>query len=189
MRTFSIGTWKNNGGFTLLEIIVVIFILGLIAVLAYPSLQTLAEDGLSTASRRLAGTVQYLYHQAMATRQVHRLSYDFAENAFRVQVVGPNGVLAAPASSVPSRVSLPPGVGFKDIVSLRQGKVAQGEVFTHFFPSGLVERTVIHLADEDQNVLTLDIHPLTGRVSIYEGYVDVEDSSGAMGQPLAQTGF
>jgi general secretion pathway protein H len=161
-------------GFTLLEIVVVLFIIGLLLLLIYPKIQTLTENGLQSASRHLVGTIQYLYHESMANRQIRRLSYDLQGRAYQVQAINSVGESATPAS-IGSRVPLPQGVAFQDVVTLRQGKVTEGEAFTQFYPAGLVEKTVIHLTDQDQRVFTLDINPLTGRVKVYEGYIEVEE--------------
>ncbi len=161
-------------GFTFLEIVVVLFIIGLLLLLVYPKIQTLTENGLQSASRHLVGTIQYLYHEAMATHQVRRLSYDLRAGAYQVQAINSFGESATPAS-IGGWVQLPQGVTFQDVVTLRQGKVTEGEAFTQFFPAGLVEKTVIHLTDQNQHVFTLDINPLSGRVKVYEGYIEVKE--------------
>jgi general secretion pathway protein H len=163
-------------GFTLLEITVVLFVFGLLLLLVYPKIQTLTENGLQTASRHLVGTIQYLYHEAMANRQVRRISYDLQGGAYQVQAINSLGE-SATATSLGGRVKLPRGVAFQDVVTLHQGKVTEGEAFTQFFPAGLVEKTVIHLKDEDQHVITLDINPLSGRVKVYEGYIEIQEAA------------
>lgn len=162
-------------GFTFLEITVVLFIMGLLLLLIYPKIQTLTENSLQSASRRLVGTIQYLYHEAMATRQVRRLTYDLNGGAYQVQVTNSLGEWGPPASMAKEWVKLPHGVAFQDVVTLHQGKVTEGEAFTQFFPAGLVEKTMIHLTDQDQHVFTLDINPLTGRVKVYDGYIEVKE--------------
>jgi general secretion pathway protein H len=164
-----------GSGFTLLEITVVLFIIGLLLLLAYPKIQALTENSLQSASRRLVGTIQYLYHEAMATHQVRRLSYNLRDGAYQVQATNSTEASITPVS-IGGWVRLPQGVSFQDVVTLRQGKVTEGEAFTQFFPAGLVEKTVIHLTDQDQHVFTLDINPLSGRVKVYEGYIEVKEA-------------
>jgi general secretion pathway protein H len=162
-----------------LEIVVVLFIMGLLLLLIYPKVQGLTEDGLQRASRQLVGEVQYLYHDSMATRQVYRLSYDLRDNQYRVYVVTPHveqEILSV--SQAVRKDSLPRGVAFQDVITERQGKVTEGEAFTHFFPMGLAEKTVIHLADQDRRSFTLELNPLTGRVKVYEGYIEVQQAVG-----------
>ena len=173
--SFFISLKTKGHGFTFLEIVVVLFILGLLLLLIYPKFQSLTEDGLQTASRHLVGVIQYLYHETIATRKIHRLSYDLKASEYRVSVVNSNGELASPAPLLERRVSLPRGVTFQDVVTLHQGKVTEGEAYTQFFPVGLAEKTVIHLADRGKRVFTLEINPLTGRVKVYEGYIEVKE--------------
>lgn len=177
MGTSRTGTFNSlkGDGFTFLEIVVVLFILGLLLLLIYPKFQSLTEDGLQTATRHLVGVIQYLYHETIATRKIHRLSYDLKASGYRVSVVNSNGELASPAPILERRVSLPRGVTFQDVVTLHQGKVTEGEAYTQFFPVGLAEKTVIHLADRGKRVFTLEINPLTGRVKVYEGYVEIKE--------------
>lgn len=171
------GTPRNISrvyGYTFLEIVVVLFLVGLLLLLIYPRMQVLTEDGLRTASRRLIGMTAHLYHEAVATRKVHRLSFDLQSGQYRVSVVNFNGELQNPGPLRPSGDSLPHGVIFQDVVTLQHGKVTEGEAFTHFFPVGLVDQTVIHLRDQDQRSLTLEVNPLTGKVKVYEGYVEIK---------------
>ena len=50
--------------------------------------------------------------------------------------------------------------------------VTTGKAYTHFFPNGWAERTLVYLEDKGGSVLTLETQPLTGRVIIHEGELD-----------------
>lgn len=50
--------------------------------------------------------------------------------------------------------------------------VTTGKVYTHFFPNGWAERTLVYLEDKGGSVLTLETQPITGRVIIHEGELD-----------------
>jgi hypothetical protein len=52
------------------------------------------------------------------------------------------------------------------------GQVSRGQVYTHFYPQGYTDPTVIHLRDKDARVMTISIPPLTGEVGMYEGRVN-----------------
>ena len=47
-----------------------------------------------------------------------------------------------------------------------------GQVFTHFYPQGYVDPTVVHLRDQQARMMTVMIPPITGEARVYEGYVD-----------------
>lgn len=176
MRISRVGTSNSPRpqGFTLLEIVVVILIMGLLLLLVYPKVQVLTEDGLRTGSRELVGAIQRLYHESMATRQVHRLTYGIRTGVYRVQTVDPRQSPSAFAAEEGRLSAMPRGVLFQDVVTVRQGKVTEGEAFTHFYPTGLAENTVIHLTDGDRRSVTLAVNPLTGRVKVLDGYVEFE---------------
>lgn len=50
--------------------------------------------------------------------------------------------------------------------------VTEGKAYTHFFPNGWAERTLVYVEDAGGSVLTLETQPLTGRVVIHEGELD-----------------
>lgn len=49
-------------------------------------------------------------------------------------------------------------------------------VYTHFFPWGFMENTVIYLMDEDGDVYSLVTDPLRGNVKIYPERVDIPEA-------------
>ena len=74
-------------------------------------------------------------------------------------------------------VNLPEPIGFSDIeLPMVAGKLYEGVAYTHFYPDGYVDLTVIHL-DNGQDVYTLYVDPLTGRVSITAGYQEFDFSA------------
>lgn len=60
--------------------------------------------------------------------------------------------------------------------------VTNGKAYTHFFPNGWAERTLVYLEDSGGSVLTLETQPLTGRVIIHEGELDWPDVDEARDQ-------
>ena len=57
--------------------------------------------------------------------------------------------------------------------------VEDGKAYTHFFPNGWAERTLVYLEDSGGSVLTLETQPLTGKIVIHDGELDfqqVEDA-------------
>jgi general secretion pathway protein H len=56
--------------------------------------------------------------------------------------------------------------------------VTQGRAYLYFFPEGMTERAIIHLTDTSDGVFSLVVHPLTGRVRIVGGRVDLPRPGG-----------
>ena len=57
-------------------------------------------------------------------------------------------------------------------INLSKGKIQEGEARLLFFPDGSIERSLIHLRNEKNEVYTLEINPLTGAVKIYDRYIE-----------------
>ncbi len=67
---------------------------------------------------------------------------------------------------VPEPVRLPEGVRITDVTTQYLETISEGKAFTHFFPDGYAEPTVIHLADRNKSEYTLVVSPLSGKVSV-----------------------
>jgi prepilin-type N-terminal cleavage/methylation domain-containing protein len=163
---------SNERGVTLVELSVVIFLLSIVAVFTLPRFSGLGSRRLQSSANMLVGTVRYLANQAAANRQLLFLNYNFVEHTFWVTAYDQEGNLAEVKSNLAGRKKLLPGVEFTDIVTLHAGKVAEGEVFTQFFPNGLVETSTIHLRNNEGEEYTVLIHPVAGRATVYKGYVE-----------------
>ena len=73
-------------GFTLLELIVVMLIIGLIAGLSIRGLRSLAKSDLRTSAAKLSGAMRYLFDRASTTGKYHRLVIDVDEGRYWAEV-------------------------------------------------------------------------------------------------------
>ncbi len=80
------------------------------------------------------------------------------------------------AGPLTKKVTLPKTVSFQDVwVFHQEERVTTGQAYIYCFPSGMSEKAIIHLVDEDENAYTLWVQPLTGRVRIYPEFVEAPD--------------
>lgn len=162
-------------GFTLLELVVVLFIVGLLLTVARPRFTALTSARLEASARRLAALVRYLNGEAVFRGQLYRLHYDLDHHTYWVTVLAASQEAAefvSDESPLSRPVHLSPAVVFADVHVPGVGRVSTGQVYTHFYPQGYADPTVLHLRDQSARVVTLLIPPLTGEVRIYDGYVD-----------------
>lgn len=182
-------------------------LMALVTTMAIPSITSYFRLSLQTASRELASTVRETYNSTMVTGKVHRLVYDFKERQYWVES-GPATVLLDTAESkereerrrrsstkldeeapkspfalektiTRKKVDLPSGVEFEDVLTEQSPEpLTEGLAYTHFFPHGLTERTVIHLKDDSKHNATLVIAPLTGRTDLYDRAVSAKEALG-----------
>jgi prepilin-type N-terminal cleavage/methylation domain-containing protein len=77
------------------------------------------------------------------------------------------------------KIDLPRGVTFEDVFT-EQSKdpIKDGMAYTHFFPQGMTEQTIIHLMDSSNHHVSLVIAPLVGKSDVYDRYVTTEEVFG-----------
>jgi prepilin-type N-terminal cleavage/methylation domain-containing protein len=167
------GTWNKRQAFTLLELVVVLFIVALFATLVIPRLGAFLSHGdTNKAVRQISGLVRYLAGMSASTRTPYRLHYDLDEGRCWVSRSDAEGEFVEEQETLTRPLHLPQGVRFRDIDTPR-GVYTEGEAYTDFSPTGWVEDTLIHV--EGNSLVTLKLLPLTGDIKVYEGYVTEEE--------------
>ncbi len=167
------GRGGRGDGFTLIEVMLVTFLFGLIALLIFPKIGSFGKKDLKQTARHLSQLIGYLAQESAATRQIYRLYYHIGRGEYWV-AVGKPGLdtieFVEQTDNVGRRRALPPDIAFEAVVTSERGKVTEGEAFTQFYPVG-VDKSFIHLKDHDRT-WTLEVQSLTGRVKIHEGYIE-----------------
>jgi prepilin-type N-terminal cleavage/methylation domain-containing protein len=176
MQVRSGRSWPSSAspGFTLLELAVVIFIMGLMLSMAMPYIGGFRQAALRSQARRLAGRATYMFDEASGHKLVLRLIFDLDNNGYAAAQLDPYAVtpVFAPDNSVSGRpVMLPQAIRIRDVTIEGIGTVNRGMVSTNFYPEGYVDATVVHLQDASGDVMTLEFSPLTGQVEIIAGDV------------------
>ncbi|MBI4924478.1 MAG: prepilin-type N-terminal cleavage/methylation domain-containing protein [Bdellovibrio sp.] len=196
-------------GFTLIELLVVIFLIALISLISLPTISSYFKISLTTVARELASAVRETYTSTALTGKVHRLVYDLNEHTYWAEI-GPNIVLldtqetkekldrkkrfssTSETKEAPSlfsldksitrkKRSLPTGVFFEDILTEQSKEsIKEGLVYTHFFPHGITEQTILHIKDSANHKISLVLKPIIGRTEMYEKFVTREEANGQL---------
>ena len=169
-----LGVRSASPGFTLLELAVVIFIMGLMLTLAMPYLGGFRQAALKSQARRMAGRATYLFDEATGHKLVLRLIFDMDRNGYAVAQLDPYAVkpVFAPDTSMSGHpVLMPEAIRIRDVTVEGIGTLNKGTISTTFYPEGYVDATVVHLEDASGDVMTLEFSPLTGQVAIINGDV------------------
>jgi general secretion pathway protein H len=77
---------SHSGGFTLIEILVVLVIIGIMAGLGVRGLRALAKSDLRHSTAQLSGAIRFLFDRASTTGQYHRLVIDVTEGRYWAEV-------------------------------------------------------------------------------------------------------
>ncbi len=159
-----------NAGFTLVELIVVLVLVGAILGIVLPKTGLTAT--LPSTSRQLIGAVRDAFTAASVTQTVHRLNFDLTEGRYWITQVTTEGDRPPTDPFLAKPVTLSSRITLQDVSTWQQGKVTTGRAAIQFFPAGRTEPAAIHLADADQNAMTLLLNPLTGHMQVLDRYVD-----------------
>ena len=146
---------KNSRGFSLLELILVLIVLGLSGLLVLPNIEKgLRDRDVRRSAVALAAAARELRSQALYKGMPQQLVLNIAENSYRV---ARNGEVHFPSS-------------------VKIASVAGGEVLDNgsrqflFFPNGSTFGGRIDLSSgADSTSYSIRLHPLTGTIDVMRG--------------------
>lgn len=187
----------KNEGFSLIELMIVVAILGLVGLIAIPSISNTFRFSVQSTARELATLIKDTSNSAQITGKVHRLAYDLKNQQYWVESTAEmtllkseesvtldkqnsrsrkkeededakkNGGFRQENSLTKKKRTLAIGVKFKDIYTEQSDEpITDGIAYTHIFPQGLSEKTLVHLEDTGKNQVSLIVSNLLGRCSV-----------------------
>ncbi len=157
-------------GFTLVELLVVILVLGVVLSFVIPKLGEIGEANLKRSARHLTGVIRFLKDDAQAKKAVYRLRFDIQGGHYWPEVLAQTGnntmEFRRYHTVMAGEDSLSGSTTFKDV------RVAghPEDPYILFTPDGWVERAAIHLRDGSNKDFTLWVNSLTGNTELREGY-------------------
>ena len=199
----------KHEGFSLIELLIVVAILGLVGLIAVPSISNTFRFSVQSTARELATMIKDASNSAQISGKVHRIAYDLKTNQYWVESTGEmtmlkseesvaidkqtnkrfntneeeeaekakaNGGFRQEPSLTKKKRSLAVGVHFKDVFT-EQGNeaITEGIAYTHIFPQGLTEKTLVHLEDTGKNEVSLIVSNLLGRCTVQSRYVEQKE--------------
>ncbi|MEO5667543.1 MAG: prepilin-type N-terminal cleavage/methylation domain-containing protein [Bdellovibrionota bacterium] len=183
-------------GFTTIEVLLVIVLLGLIATTVIPNIAGLFRVGVKSSVRRFAALVKYSYDQSILTGRIHRIVLDMDKQSWKVEAAEagqlpidsqkfgllPEGmresdrVTTEPTFKVAGENlfdKMPNGVKIVQVQSWRLGKDAvakKGSVSIYSYPSGFIDEVTVVLAEEgkeESQQFLVTTKSLTGRIKVH----------------------
>lgn len=85
LRPTSAATISKPNGFTLIEVIIVVAILGMIAVMVLPRVSNIFKVSLSSSSREIASASKQAYNAAVMTKRIYRLAIDLGKQQYWIE--------------------------------------------------------------------------------------------------------
>ncbi len=186
----------------MIEVLVVLAIIVLMMTVALPTVSSYFQVSINSAARDLASRIKEAYNSAVITGRVYRMAYDLKENTYWVESGPPQVLLNTKTSTekeerrkkfqsslssksqtsqgfsldktiTRKKISLPRGVVYDGILGpLAKEALTEGTAYSHFFPSGLSEQTIIYLKDSSKHEASLVITALLGTTDLYGRHIE-----------------
>jgi len=183
---------RAAAGFTILELMIVILIIGAITGIAIPRMSAVLATDLKAAARKLGGGIQFCFNEAVIKQASVRLMFDLERGEYwltYLAVSGSTGEFVQVPNRIFKRQKLPAGIYFKNFTTPHNMEtVFSGEEFITFYPTGYAEQAVIHLASDHGEVYTILVKPLTGKIVVYDREVEFNDLGPQLGGYSSSSG-
>lgn len=174
------GVVPRAGGFTLIELIVVITVLGIISTFVVPQIGNISPKyRLRSAARIVGAQISWTRSMAGATGLPYAMRYDLEARTF--WSILPPGPEDDPELDIDERVALeklvlPDGIQFAEIRYPDGDKEeGSGVAEVRFDPHGNEGSHVVILANEEETKISVKFSSLIGTVDFFPGETDFED--------------
>lgn len=192
---------SSRGGFTLIEIMISVIIIALVVGTALPRLTRSTGSQTRKITRQVVSLNRELRNFARLKQKTYRLVIDFGseksgpglyvESASNMELLGNKDEEESTDSKkgderkspfqidkevLKKPIELPSGINFESVeLEGREGPITSGQAYIHFFPHGLVQRSIINIGDGKSLHWSLVIQPLTGQTLIKTDRVQLKD--------------
>ncbi|MFV0438382.1 MAG: prepilin-type N-terminal cleavage/methylation domain-containing protein [Desulfopila sp.] len=156
-------------GFTLLEMLVVLVLLGILLVVSVPALRNaIVDDPLRSAARKMIGAINDVRQKAISGQQPYLLHFDLDENRLWVEREEGGGETDR-NPQVENLWQLPEEVKIREVWQKRAGRTRDGVVEVWVSGRGYMDQTVIGLEDSRGNGLSLVAFAFLPEIEVHDG--------------------
>ncbi len=170
------GQIKNQQGFTLLELIIVCLLITVSLAFSVPNIrQALVIDQLAASSRKVIALIKEVRYLAAQEQQPYLIHFDldrgkiwYQQDIYEQQEENEQTV------TFPG-IQFPPSVHIQDVQTGEETeKKSSGEASLWINKQGYMDQTILHLADDHDNIISLELSPFLNTIKAHDSYIGLE---------------
>jgi len=154
----------DRRGFTLIELVVVLAIIGIVMMVVVPRLPSSDSENLKISARTLASTLRYMQDRAATARTTYFLNVEPGTDIVRIFEAAADGSDKSPDDPLLKQKAIKDGIIVYDVIIPRIGKISDGQLRLTVGMGGLRDFSVIHLQSPDGTFWTVMAFPPAARV-------------------------
>lgn len=164
---------RRRNGFTLIELVVVIALVGIMLLVAIPNFQHLFGDNARKTSQWILLRVPSVRDRAVSENQIYALHVDMDNRKLWFS----NGSMLDEdlTSAMESGLQLSDDIQILDVLYVDEGPINGGDAPIFFYPKGYSDKAILHLEKDDGARLSFLFEPFLKQVEMIDGYVDFEE--------------
>lgn len=155
------GPVASSAGFTLLEMIMVLFLMSGVLLLVIPKVVT--GENLASSGRQFIGGLRSLQSLAIALQKPLKLYVDLDKGTYWAMIVESTEEKIPLKTEWAGRRALPEPIRFAD-VAVGTAKRMSGRMELSVFPNGRMDNVILHLSDGGSNLLGIAVESVTGEI-------------------------
>jgi prepilin-type N-terminal cleavage/methylation domain-containing protein len=163
---------RRSEGFTLIELLITTLLLAIFLTFASVNWTAFLPGGKESFLERFTMEVTLLREEAISNYDRKAIEFNLSDNAVAV------GRIDRVEGFVRSRdIALPEESRLKDLV-INGESFSSGKPLMIFYPSGAVDRVILHLEVKENSYYSISVSPLTAKTTVEQGYIEESTISG-----------
>lgn len=163
----------GRAGFTLIELVVVMALIGIMLTVTIPNFQHLLTDDTRTTSQWILLQVPKYKALAVSENRVYALHADMEER--RLWFSGDGMSDGELTGATDQGLQMSESIEIMDVLYSNEERIDGGDALINFYPNGYSDKAILHLEEDGGDRLSFLFEPFLNQVDMTDGYVDFED--------------